>query len=44
MEKLEWCGYPTVKKKSEDSITRTFERIDERDIETADSDTHVDTA
>ena len=31
--KLEWRGYPTVEKKSEDTITR-FDRIHERDIRT----------
>jgi len=42
MEKLEWCGYLVVKKKSEDTITR-FYRIHERDRQTH-TDTQTDTA
>jgi len=33
MEKLKWCGYPTVTKISEDTVTR-FDRIHERDRRT----------
>jgi len=40
MEKLEWCGYPTVKKKFEDMFIR-FDRIHERDRQT---DRQMDTA
>jgi len=32
-EKLEWCGYPMVKKKFKDTLIR-FDRIHERDGQT----------
>ena len=38
MEKLQWCGYQTVKKTVEDTFIR-FDRIHERDRQT---DTHTD--
>jgi len=33
MEKLEWCGYPVVKKKFENMFSR-FDRIHKRDRQT----------
>ena len=40
MEKPEWLGYPTMKKKIEDMFIR-FDRIHERDRQT---DTHTETS
>jgi len=41
-EKLEWCGYPTVKN-FEEKCTR-FDRIHERDAQTTRTDRHHATA
>ena len=40
-EKLEWLGYPTVKKKFEDRFIR-FDRMHERDKQTV-RHTHIQT-